>query len=199
MDSTLTFPGCDWQIKVAEDASNIVLARQGGQNFHLTLVEGQALKPDGTPVTFRQPMIFEHDQGKDKVGDVVVVFREHPQTKRWLVQVDQEDVYEDENTTKKLWRVNRSSVDNIIQAVKKTVAHSGWVYANARRIGGKPIKTHYVVANWAPQLADQMMDVYDYVQSLDSLGLASFLKALQMMPDRPARAIFNNMRNPYEG
>jgi hypothetical protein len=200
MDSSLiTYPGCDWQIKTADDASNFVLSRQGGQNFHITLVEGQAKKPDGSVSTFRQPMIIEHDQGTEKVGDVVIVFREHPKTGRWMIQTDKEDVYENETTTKKIWRANRSSVDNVIQAVRKTVAHTGWIYANARRIGGKPIKTHYVIANWAPQLSEEMMDVYDYVQSLDSMGLASFLKALQIMPDRPARAIFNDMRNPSKG
>jgi len=46
---------------------------------------------------------------------------------------------------------------------------------------------------------DQMMDVFDYVQTLDTLGLATFLKALQHMPDKPARAIFNQMRTPPNG
>lgn len=200
MDSTFQIKGCDWQV-VLQDiegdiASNLVAQRANGKNFHATIVDDNVTNSEGKVIDFRQLLIIEHDQGHDKVGDVVIQFRMHPHTGRYMVQVDQENVFETETVIKKIWRAVRSSVDNIAQAVKKPVAHSGWIYANPRRIGGKPIKTHYVIAGWSPQLVDQMMDVYDYIQSLDSLGLATFLKALQHMPDRPARAIFNQMRTP---
>jgi len=200
MDSSFTISGCDWQVTLkdleGETAGNMTAQRAKGQNFHATVVNDNITLPDGKVVNFRQLLIIEHDQGLDKVGDVVIQFRQNPHTERYMVQVEQENVFETETIVKKIWRAVRSSVDNIAQAVKKTVAHSGWVYANPRRIGGKPIKTHYVIAGWSPQLAEQMMDVYDYVQSLDALGLATFLKALQHMPERPARAIFNQMRTP---
>jgi hypothetical protein len=199
MDSKLKIRNCDWQVTFngieGDVAENLVAQREKGQNFHATMVLDN-ITVNGEVKNFRQLLLIEHDQGNDKVGDVVIQFRLNPKTNRYNVQVEQENVFETETDIKKIWRALRSSVDNIAQAVKKTVAHSGWIYANARRIGGKPIKTHYVIAGWSPQLADQMMDVYDYVQSLDSPGLASFLKALQIMPEHPARAIFNQMRTP---
>lgn len=201
MDSIFNISGGDWQLALqlgSEDQSitNFRLARANGKHFHVTMVEDTAILADGSTLRFRAPLIFEHDQGKDKVGDVVIIFRQHPHTGRFMVQVEEENVFEDETTVKKIWRAERSSVDNIAQAVKKTVVHTGWTYSNPRRIGGKPIKDHYVIANWAPQLAEKMMDVFDFVQNLDAQGLASFLKALQNMPDHPARMIFNQMRTP---
>lgn len=200
MDSTFTISGCDWQVTLlnidGETAENLVAQRAKGQNFHATMVNDNVTAPDGKVINFRQLLLIEHDQDLEKVGDVVIQFRQNPHTGRYMVQTEQENVFVTETNIKKIWRATRSSVDNIAQAVKKTVTHSGWVYANPRRIGGKPIKTHYVISGWAPNLAEQMMDVFDYIQSLDSLGLATFLKALQHMPDRPARAIFNQMRTP---
>lgn len=190
VDRTFNISGSDWQVKHedVDEIKNFVVQRAGGQHFHVTMVDD--------PAGFRQALILEHDQGHDKVGDVVIQLRRHPETGRYMVQVDQETVFESETRTRRIYRAIRSSVDNIAQAVKKTVVHSGWVYSNPRRIGGKPIKTHYVLANWSPQLADQMMDVYEFVQQMDSLGLATFLKALQHMPESPARAIFRQIRQP---
>lgn len=201
MDSTFKISNCDWQVTLfnieGETAENVRGERAKGQNFHATMVDDSVVLPDKKVVSFRQLLLIEHSQDGEKVGDVVIQFRRNPHTGRYCVQVELENVFETETIVKKIWRAVRSSVDNIAQAVKKTVAHSGWIYANPRRIGGKPIKTHYVIAGWALQLdADEMMDVFDYVQSLDALGLATFLKALQHMPDQPARAIFNQMRTP---
>ena len=199
MDQTLTIKNCDWQITLngveGDVTENLVAQRAKGQNFHATMVMDN-INVNGKVKTFRQLLIIEHDQGKDKVGDVVIQLRLNPKTNRYHVQVEEENVFVTETDIKKIWRAPRSSVDNVEQSVKKTVAHSGWIYANARRIGGKPIKTHYVIAGWSPQMVDQMMDVYDYVQSHDSPGLATFLKALQIIPERPARAIFNQIRTP---
>lgn len=195
-------PGCDWQIELVNPrkegddvvADNFILKRANGAHFHQTLVEGTALGKDMKPFSFYQPIIFEHGTGQ-KVGDVVLVFRKAP-TGRWMLQVEQEDVYESESKIVKIYRSARSSLDNVIQAVKKSVSPVGMGYANPRRIGGMMYAQHYVESGWSPQLADRMMDVFDYIQTPDSIGQAVFLKALQHMPDRMAREIFNQIRKP---
>lgn len=201
--STLKLNGCDWILETPETgddgAENFLLRREGNQHFHVAMVTDTVLGRDGNTIRFRHPLIFEHDQGRDKAGDVVIQYRKHPRTGRWCVQVEEENIFETEETVKKAPRAVRSSVDNIAQAVKRTVAYTGMMYANPRRIGGKPIKAHYVIAGWSPQLAESMVDVYDFVQLLDSLGLAAFLKALQHMPAEPAGEIFNHMRVPPVG
>jgi hypothetical protein len=195
-------PGCDWQIvlvnphKEGEDlvADNFVLARANGLHFHSTLVEGHAKSKEQQDIEFWGPVSIEHGNGQ-KVGDVVLVFRRGP-LGRWMVQVEEEDAYETETLIKKVIRAARSSLDNVIQAVKKTVVQVGMGYANPRRLGGNMIAQHYVESGWSPQLADKMMDVFDYIQTPDSLGQAVFLKALQHMPDKMAREIFNQIRKP---
>jgi hypothetical protein len=199
-------PGCDWQITLVDPkqveggmlAKNFVLVRANGKHFHTTLVEGEALNENKETFHFWQPMSFEHDSGRNKVGDVVLVFRKSPDpVGRWMVQVDQEDVYIDETTIRKIWRAIRSSLDNIIQAVKREVVETGRAYANPRRLGGNSISQHYVHAAWSPQLANQMMDVFNYVQSLDSMGQSTLLKALQHMPFEMATEIFKQIRAPH--
>ena len=199
MDRTLTINGSDWILKLVgvegDTVENFVLQRVEGQNFHATMVTNEVVQKDGSTRSFRQPLSIEHDQGKDKVGDVVLVFRQNPHTKRYMVQGESENVFEDENTRHQQLRATRASVDNIAQAVNKTVVHLHWGYSNPPRTGGKPIKTHYVLAGWSPQVAERMIDVYDYVQTLDMIGKSVFLDAMQHMPDRPARLIFNQMRS----
>lgn len=193
---TFNIGGGDWQLThvVESPLPNFRLARAGGQHFHIVMVEDEFVGPDGSTGTFRQPLIIEHDQGKDKIGDVVIQLRKHPVTGRWMIQVEQETVFEDETTRSKTWRTARSSVDNPEQSVKKTVEHSGWLYSNPRRIGGKPIKTHFITAGWSPQLADSMMDVSEYVDCMDSMGLATFLKALKRLSSEEALEIFMQIR-----
>lgn len=209
MDSSLKIrfkkPGCDWIETISGvppelnglviDADNYRLERESGKHFHSTLVQGFVPVSN---VEFWQPMSIEHDTGHDKVGDVVIVFRKDPHSKRWMVQVETEDVYITETETFKAWRANRSSVDNIEQSVRRTVNHSGWMYTNTRRQGGKQVKTHFVIAGWSPQLAEQMMDVYDFAETLDGPGLASWAKAIHVMPDNPAKEIFRHWRTPAE-
>jgi hypothetical protein len=197
-------PGCDWQITLIDPrvegdvlvADNFVLARANGKHFHATLVEGEALGDDGKPFRFWQSMSFEHDQGRNKVGDVVLVFRKSPHG-RWMVQVEQEDIYLNETTTQKIWRATRSSLDNVIQAVKRTVVEVGRGYANPRRLGGNAIAQHYVHAPWSPQLAENMMDVFNFIDTPDSLGHSVFLKALRHMPQEMADEIFHQIREPH--
>lgn len=200
-------PGCDWKITLKDPrkgenegelvADNFVLARENGKHFHSTLVEGEA--PDGKGGTFRfwKPMSFEHDSGRNKVGDVVLIFRKSSEHGRWMVEVEQEDAYIDETTIQKIWRTIRSSLDNVIQAIKRTVVEVGRGYANPARLGGNMIAQHYVHAPWSPQKADSMMDVFNYLQTPDSLGQAVFLKALQHMPKEMADEIYSQMRMPH--
>ncbi|HJY98784.1 MAG TPA: hypothetical protein VJ227_03650 [Patescibacteria group bacterium] len=200
MDSTFKISGCDWMVTLenveGETAENVTVRRGNDKNFHATMVDDSVVLPEGKVANFRQLLIIEHDTGHDKVGDVVIQFRLNPKTRRYMVQVETENVFLDAKTSETMARAVRSSVDNVAQALKKAVVHSGWIYSNPRRIGGKRIKSHYVIAGWSPQLADHMLDVYEYVQSLDAMGLAAFLKALQHMPENPARAIFKQMRMP---
>ena len=200
----IRFPkaGCDWEITLVNPhregddlvAENFVLARANGAHFHSSLVEGHAKGKEGQDIEFWGPISIEHGNGQ-KVGDVVLVFRKSP-TGRWILQVEQEDAYESETKIVKVFRTVRSSLDNVIQAVKKSVVQVGMGYANPRRLGGNMIAQHYVESGWSPQLAERMMDVFDYIQTPDSLGQAVFLKALQHMPDRMAREIFNQIRKP---
>lgn len=195
-------PGCDWRISLVNPreeagelvADNFILARANGQHFHMTLVEGHAKGKQGEDIEFWAPLSIEHGNGR-KIGDIVLVFRKSPKH-RWMVQIETEDAYETETAIVKVFRAARSSLDNVIQAVKKTVIQVGMGYANPRRLGGQMIAQHYVEAGWIPQAPERMMDVFDYVQCSDSLGQAVFLKALQHMPERMAREIFNQIRRP---
>lgn len=195
LNRTLKIGNTDWVIVLEdlqdeETVGNIVVKREDGRYFHATMIEDDVELPDGKNLHFAQLMIFEYG-----TGNVVLVLRKHPHTGRYMVQVEDENVFETEHTIKKIWRVKRSSPDNIAQAVKKTVNQSGWIYTNPRRIGSSPLKTHYVLAGWSPQLANEMVDIYDFVQSNDSIGLATLMKALPHMPERDAFEIFNQMRS----
>ena len=197
MDQTVKVSGGDWQVRHANtnEVDNFVVERANGKHFHITMIDDSVVVKDEV-VEFRQPMLFEHDQGTGKSGDVVIQFRRHPRTGRYMVQTETETVFEDETTKHEIIRATRSGVDNIAQAVKKAVTLTGEIYSNPRRIGGKPIKTHFVVANWSPQLASSMTDVYDYVRGPDSMGEAAFQKALAVMEDdQVALTLFLQTRN----
>ncbi len=77
-----------------------------------------------------------------------------------------------------------------------TVVPVGMGYSNSRRLGGNMIAQHYVESGWSPQLADRMLDVFDYVDSPDCPGQSTFLKALKHMPNTMAQEIFNQIRYP---
>ncbi len=152
---------------------------------------------------FYQPLFFEQNSpdNPDKIGDVIILLRKNPHTHRWMIQIDQEDLFETEFITRRVWRTLRSFLDNIIQSVgNRVVNHIGWIYSNPRRIGGKPIAVHYVTAGWAPQeeVINKMMDVFQYVQTTDAIGLAVFLKSLTHMSDKTAKEILGQLRNPPE-
>jgi hypothetical protein len=200
-------PGCDWQITLVNPhqegdelvAENFVLARANGKHFHQTLVTDDAMNASGELFTFSQPMIFKHDLEKGKVGDIVLIFRKHPHTDRWMVQVDQENAFITDTNVRKVWRAVRSSLDNVLQAIKnRPVIQVGMGYSNTRRIGGNMIAQHYVRAGWSPQMENSMMDVFDYADSPDSMGQAVFLKALKHMPERMANEVFQQIRQPIE-
>ena len=195
-----TFKGGDSNWRIQHPDTDVIspnsfhAGMENGGPYHAAFVKETS--PDGSQ--YDSLKFIEHDGGKDRVGDVVITFRVDPQTGRYTVQAEQEDVFLDETTKIQIWRAVRSSLANIAQAVKRTVVNSGQVYANPRRIGGKSIFTHYVLAGPLSQEVPGkiQMDVYEYVQGLDALGLAAFVKALQHMPEKPARAIFNQMRQP---
>lgn len=201
MDSTFKIEQSDWLIILhdveGDRVGDVTIQRAGGQNFHASMVTDTVTRPDGSEsLPFRQLMFFEHDNGQDKVGDVVIQIRKHPRTGRYMIQVEQENAFENTKSKTKAWRATRSSLDNIVQAVKRSVTHVGWLYTNPRRIGGKPIKSHYVLVGWSPQLANSMMDVYDYVQTPDAMGLATLLKAFQVMGDDLAMEILAQILHP---
>jgi len=201
---TFNKKGCDWEIILENfsqspegdiSADNFVLQRANGKHFHTTLVEAEAANSEGKKFLFWQPIIIEHNNGRNKVGDVVLIFRKSPQG-RWEIQVEDEDVYIDEDNIEKIIRATRSSLDNTTQSIKRTVIKVGEGYANPRRIGGSKIYQHYVHAGWSPQLEDQMLDVFHYCRTPDSLGQAVFLKALTHMPYKIADEIFHQIREP---
>lgn len=174
---------------------NYLLHRLDEKYFHSTLVRAEC---NGT--VYYQPMGIEHGN-EEKIGDIVLVFRKNPHSHRWMIQAEQEDVYITETKIEKTLRSIRSSLDNIIQAMKRRiVVPVGYINSNPRRIGGKPIKVHYVIAGWAtqPEVTEQMLDIFVYVQSLDALGLSVLLKALTHMPNKTAKEIFGQIRKAPE-
>lgn len=195
------FTGWAIQADGIEDGtiSNFVLMRPDGKFFHLTMVKASVTMKDGSTAQFWQPMLLEHSADKiDRVGDVVVVIRRHPQTKRFMVQVEDDIVYLSEEETFLTKRVKRSSADNVEQAIQSRVTFAGDIYLNSRRIGGLPVKTHGIIAPWSPQLAAEMMDIYEFVQGPDAPGVAALMKYLQTLGrDDPAmaRAIFEQVHH----
>lgn len=202
--NTNVFPirGSDWQLHVTmgegEEVENFVIKRANGQHFHLTMVNDSITLPDGKDLLFRQPMIFEHDNGRPKVGDIVVQLRKHPTTHRFCVETDSENAISDDGeTVNKAIRLVRSSLDNIRQTVKKQVETVGTIFTNLRRIGGKPIECHMTIDGWSPQKRDSMMDVQEFVQtSPDALGLATLMKTLASpaLSDNDARMLLEQIR-----
>jgi len=172
-------------------AENLVFFRpEDNKFFHLTLVKNDL--PGGK--FYMSPMLFEHGDG-NKVGDIVVTLRKSP-TGRWMVQVEKETVFVTETETIEVFRSKRSSLDNEEPSIKRSVVKVGEGYSNPRRIGGKPIFCHYLLAGWSPQLAENMMDVFDFLLCTDMIGQSCFLRSLQHMPDEVAREIFSQMRAP---
>lgn len=196
-EQVLGFIGVDWQINAIPGAegllTNFILGKADGKFFHMTLVEAEV---HGNK--FLKPMLFEHGDG-NTIGDIVIILRKNPYTHRWMIQTESEDVYVTETFIQKVWRTFRSSLDNLKQSIgRKVVVQTGHVYSNPARIGGKPIATHYVILGWGGQVADSMMDVFEYVKSTDAMGLATLIKALQHMPDKSAKEILGQIRKPAE-
>jgi hypothetical protein len=192
---------CDWLIDLINpiikngeiiSVENFILRRKNNKTFHATMVKAQV-----GDFKFRQPMIIEHGN-EQKVGDVVIILRKNPQNHRWMIQFDEEDVYVSEEEIEKIIRAQRSSLDNIKQSVNRKVVKTGDGYSNPRRIGGKRIFQHYVSVGWGPQVDNEMIDIFDYVDSPDSLGQATLLKSLKHMPHEMAREILSQIRKPAE-
>jgi len=201
-------PGSDWYIKLINpvldkeqnvvSAENFILASKSGKFFHTTLVENHIKGKDEKDIEFWSPISIEHGNGF-KVGDIVLIFRKNPKG-RWTIDCELEDAFVSEKEVIKAWRAKRSSLDNVIQAINRSVALIGQGYANPRRLGGHSIAQHYTTGGYSPQLVqrNEVLDVFDYVRGTDSLGQAVFLKALTHMPHEMALQIFEQIRNAPE-
>ena len=189
-----------WQIVIIEkpgcpgEALNFVLDREDKKYFEATGVEGKT--PDGK--TFFKPMFFEKgDPTKGKIGDVVITFRENPATHEWMVDIEDEEMFETKTTSKMVKRAHRSSVHNPDQAIERRVDKVGEVNSNPGRIGAPfPIFLHCVIAGWSPQLYQKgaLMSVSDYVDTLDSMGQSTMLKTLKLLPEEIAYQIVKQIR-----
>jgi len=92
----------------------------------------------------------------------------------------------------KVTRISRSSLDNVKQAVKKTVKETGQDWLNSQRGGGDKVSMHCVDAGWSPQLFAQgkMMDVFNFIQnSHDGPGKIALVEALQHLPTSIAKQV----------
>ncbi|HWS48521.1 MAG TPA: hypothetical protein VN174_00540 [Candidatus Methanoperedens sp.] len=194
-----TDPANDWQLtlqNVREEeggifADNFLLARKNGQHFFAKLVKVLGIKADGSEFPYWLPRIFDIGNGY-KCGDVVIQFRKHPQSKRWMVDVESEYGSKSPDLLEKVIRISRSSLDNIKQAVKKTVKETGQDWLNSQRIGGDKVSMHCVDAGWSPQLFAQgkVMDVFDFVaNSHDGPGKIALVEALQHLPTPIAKQV----------
>lgn len=165
--------------------------------YWVEAINATGTNPDGSEKKYVTVIVFEQDNGGDRAGDIVLTFRVG-EDGRYTVQTDEEVVHLTPKEFKKIMRATRSSVDNPKQSVKRRVVKAGEIYLNARRIGGKPVFTHYVLAGPATQAIPgvEQTDVFDYVRSQDGPGKAAFLDAIVHMSDKPARAIFRQMRDP---
>lgn len=202
-----TDPANDWfltipVVEIADNdelvADNFLLMRRSQKNFFVKLIKMLNIGADGSESPYWLPRIFEFGNGY-KCGDVVIQFRKNPHTKRWCVDVEKEYASRTPDILEKVTRITRSSLDNVKQAVKKTVKETGLNWLNTQRIGGDKVATHCVDAGWSPQKAnaEQVMDVFEFVaNSPDSPGKVALLEALQHMPTPIAKQIAMNIIVP---
>ncbi|HBP51466.1 MAG: hypothetical protein US68_C0008G0019 [Candidatus Shapirobacteria bacterium GW2011_GWE1_38_10] len=194
-----TDPVNDWQLTLQnireEDgeifADNFLLARKNGKHFFAKLIKTLGINTDGSEFPYWLPRIFDIGNGY-KCGDVVIQFRKHPQSKRWMVDIELEYGSKSPDSLEKVFRISRSSLDNVKQAVKKSVKETGQDWTNTQRIGGDKVSMHCVDAGWSPQLFTQgkVMDVFDFVaNSHDGPGKTALVEALQHLPTPIAKQV----------
>ncbi len=164
----------------------------------LEKVTGAVVETGTTLVLFEKT---KTENGEAKCGDVVAVFRRlNKKGARWHLETENEIMYREDGTSEVVLRLSRSSVVNVQQALKKgeVVTTSGWIRANARRIGSRAdIRTSFAIAGWNFQNPQGSTDVREFVlESRDSLGIAAIFLALAKMPeDSAAMQIFMQIRH----
>ncbi len=166
-------------------AKNYNLNRPDGKFFDQTMVTDYFVDKEGVSHPYSKNITFEADEGRDNVGDVVVVLRKGPNG-RWFVDVSYETIFINETESFQGMRLTRSSKSNVEQALRDdpntTVLHK---WSNPARLGGKPIFCHFVKGNYSPQFAKtgKSVDVYEYGQKhSDLLGAGAFFEGLISMP-----------------
>jgi len=196
------YTDCTWMTKIQglrlENgqliAENQNTGRAEGDLYHSTLVI-KTKASDGT--TFRSLMLQEHSGGLDKIGDSFVEVRLHPEG-RYMVHVQLEQVFSDENDWEWKPRAVRSSVDNPEQALtRRVVDFPGGIWSNPARIMGLRIAQHFANPGWGANLdINHYMDIADYGDSTDAMGLATLLKALQKYDAEVADEMYKQLRDP---
>jgi hypothetical protein len=195
------YSDCTWMSKIQgmhlEDghliADNQVTGRKEGDLYHSTIV--WKTKPNGD--RFRSLMIQEHHGGRDKIGDSFVEVRLHPNG-RYMVHVQLEQVFVNEDTWEWRPRAVRSSVDNPDQALtRRVVDFPNGIWSNPARIMGLRIAQHFANPGWGSTLeAKDYMDIADYGDSTDAMGHSTLLKALQKYDAEVADEMYKQLRDP---
>lgn len=175
-------------------ARNFVANDPEVNRYHVTLITKK--RPNGT--TYRDVMIVEHGNG-DKIGDVVIEVRLNTNTGRYMVHVQMEQAFIDETHFEMRPRAKRSSIQNPLQAVNRhaPLDMQGGINSNPGRIAGLRIAQHAIDLRWADNLPiEEFMDISEYVDSHDSMGGDTLLKALKHLPKALADDLYRQIRNP---
>lgn len=202
-ESGVHYKGCTW-LTTHENiewdgekfvADNVVAERSEHQGYKATLID-QLRPQDGK--TYRGLMVIEDNQGRDKIGDVVVEIRLDTSDGRYKIHVENEQVFSDKVNYELLPRATRSSLENDRQSLKRrTIDLQGGGRSNPRRIAGLRIAQHSLNPNWGPNLnRDEFMDVFDYAETTDMMGQSTLLRAMKHYPAVIADEIYKQMRDP---
>ncbi len=171
----------DWRISeeyIEDDNGQLLamklLARIDGRFYHVSLVK--IYNPDRT--SYWAPKIFEEgDEKIGKVGDVICVLRQHPETKTWHVDIQRETVHISEKKTIETIRLVRSSIDNIkkqalrLKGRRAKAKFIGSSFSNAQRIGGLPIFMYFIITDWSQELYDNgsLISLSEYMKNSGDL------------------------------
>lgn len=151
-----------------------LIVRNDNKYYHISLIKryfGDSF--------YWHPMIFEHYDGKDKVGDVIITLRKDPMTGIWYIDISKEVAYIVETQTVEIKRAQRASLDNRDQVLQKTVIYLKKGFSNPQRVAGE-IKEHYLIENWSPQLKAKGLSIpiTEYLEQPDMIGKAALLDTI---------------------
>lgn len=185
-------------LRLAEDgvleAENFWANDAEVNRYHVALVT--RTRPNGT--TYRDVMIIEHGNG-DKIGDVVIEVRLNTNTGRYMVHTQMEQAFTDDTHFEMRPRAKRSSVQNPRQAINRhaPVDMPGGINSNPGRIAGLRIAQHAIDLRWADNLPEgEFMDISEYVDTYDSMGQSTLLKALKHCPRALSRDLYKQIVDP---